>query len=390
MNSFKCDHPECGNIFRTNNPESCPKCNSVDFSNINIKSNKGFVKYGILILLIGAGLFFLKNDNNPNTESNIVKVEGNNENVEDSKLNIDVEPKIIEENNSDIFTEKVETPTTKKTVKTKKEIPLKEEILTETEYWERGNKYYDEEKYLLAIKDFTQAINLSDYIYYDYYYQRGLSYFFADQEQNAINDFNQAIKLNQTADAYYYRADANSNLGNYNKAIEGFTECIKKDAYYDWAYYSRGKTKYLKGEYRSAINDLNIFIKVIPDFSWAYYYRGLSYSFLGDKNDRTQDGYYRDALDDYNSSLIHNPNSNNDLFLYRGEAYYVLEKYNKALVDFNYYINNVDGGNQDDYAFYLRSLVKEELSMDACTDIIKCCELGDSECCDYLIDIDCN
>ena len=38
----------------------------------------------------------------------------------------------------------------------------------------------------------------------------------------------------------------------------------------------------------------------------------------------------------------------------------------------------------------LRAWVKDELRKDPCPDYKKCCELGDSGCCDDLTDYNCN
>jgi uncharacterized protein YgiM (DUF1202 family) len=69
LSTYKCENPECGKVFRSNNPLSCPKCDTLEFSTIHIKSNKKLLVFGFLILLIGAGLFYLNNDESSNTES---------------------------------------------------------------------------------------------------------------------------------------------------------------------------------------------------------------------------------------------------------------------------------------------------------------------------------
>ena len=71
MSTYKCENPECGNVFRSNNPLSCPKCDTLEFSTIHIKSNKKLLVFGVLILLIGAGLFYIQNDLSTETDSNI-------------------------------------------------------------------------------------------------------------------------------------------------------------------------------------------------------------------------------------------------------------------------------------------------------------------------------
>ena len=58
MSTYKCENKECGKVFKSNNPLSCPKCDSLEFSTIYIKSNNKFLVFGSLILMIGLGLFY--------------------------------------------------------------------------------------------------------------------------------------------------------------------------------------------------------------------------------------------------------------------------------------------------------------------------------------------
>jgi tetratricopeptide (TPR) repeat protein len=58
MSTYKCENPECGKVFKSNNPLSCPKCDTLEFSTIHIKSNNKIFVIGFLILFIGVGLFY--------------------------------------------------------------------------------------------------------------------------------------------------------------------------------------------------------------------------------------------------------------------------------------------------------------------------------------------
>jgi tetratricopeptide (TPR) repeat protein len=63
MSTYKCENPECGNVFKSNNPLSCPKCDTLEFSTIHIKSNNKIFVIGFLILFIGTELFYFKKGN---------------------------------------------------------------------------------------------------------------------------------------------------------------------------------------------------------------------------------------------------------------------------------------------------------------------------------------
>jgi len=58
MNTFKCENTDCGHVFRSSNPECCPKCNSIEFSSHHVKSKKKFIIIGFLILLINLSLSY--------------------------------------------------------------------------------------------------------------------------------------------------------------------------------------------------------------------------------------------------------------------------------------------------------------------------------------------
>ena len=79
MSIFKCENKECGHVFRNKNPEYCRKCNSLEFSSHNIKSNNKLIVIGLLILLIGTGFILLKNKINitsyTNSKEKITKVD---------------------------------------------------------------------------------------------------------------------------------------------------------------------------------------------------------------------------------------------------------------------------------------------------------------------------
>ena len=72
MNIYKCENTDCGHFFKSNNPECCPKCNSLEFSSHHKKSRKKFIIIGCLILLIGASLFYIQRNNNLNKENNLL------------------------------------------------------------------------------------------------------------------------------------------------------------------------------------------------------------------------------------------------------------------------------------------------------------------------------
>lgn len=58
MYLYKCDNPQCGITFKSQNPEYCPKCNLLEFSSHQVKSKKKFIIIGFLILSINLSLSY--------------------------------------------------------------------------------------------------------------------------------------------------------------------------------------------------------------------------------------------------------------------------------------------------------------------------------------------
>jgi len=82
MSTYKCENKECGNVFRSNNPLSCPKCDTLEFSTVHIESNKYLLVFGFLILFIGAGFVYLKNDFQTTKVANLFQIEVNDSTCE--------------------------------------------------------------------------------------------------------------------------------------------------------------------------------------------------------------------------------------------------------------------------------------------------------------------
>ena len=80
-------------------------------------------------------------------------------------------------------------------------------------YYDKGVDYYNEEKYRLAIDEFTTAIRLNPNYTYAYVY-RGVAYDKLSQYQRAIEDYDRVIQLVPNfAMAYNNRGWAYQELG---------------------------------------------------------------------------------------------------------------------------------------------------------------------------------
>jgi tetratricopeptide (TPR) repeat protein len=112
--------------------------------------------------------------------------------------------------------------------------------------------------------------------------------------------------------------------GEYDLAIQKFTEVIRLDPKNALAYLFRGSTHRLKRDYDRAIADLNEAIRLGPNQEGLYNIRGLAYDDKGD-HDR--------AIADYNEAIRLNPKYAT-AYSNRGGAYYSKGQFDRAITDY--------------------------------------------------------
>jgi tetratricopeptide (TPR) repeat protein len=183
---------------------------------------------------------------------------------------------------------------------------------------------------------------------------RGILFAMRGDYDMAIEDFTEAIRLNpDMAGAYMLRGRALfasvsrvtsvgenfSGVGTmstggrvsaeqvriYDLAIEDLTQAIRLDPNSSVAYVERGRAYSDKGDYDRAIADYNQALRINPDLAVAYNNRGNAYYNKGD---------YDRAIADYTQALRINPNYSN-AYISRGNAYYNKRDYDRAIADYN-------------------------------------------------------
>jgi tetratricopeptide (TPR) repeat protein len=173
---------------------------------------------------------------------------------------------------------------------------------------------------------------------------------------SAIDACTKAIQANaDNSVAYFYRAHAYMDKGDYDKAIADYTEVLRLDQSVrgQTTYYYRGKAYLANGGIDMAISDftesINSFTGTLRMFDAgnnfvifnAYWERGFAY-FKNREYDR--------AIDDFNQA-IEIPITSEYTFLshsYRGDIYAERRDYDRAIADYNEAIR-LDPGFADPY-----------------------------------------
>jgi tetratricopeptide (TPR) repeat protein len=99
---------------------------------------------------------------------------------------------------------------------------------------------------------------------------------------SAIDNYTQAIASNpQDSKAYFQRAYLYVKVSEDDKAIADLTQAIGIDPRYKQAYYRRSFVYMIKGNYDEALADVNQAIEIAPEFTKAYYRRACIEMILG-------------------------------------------------------------------------------------------------------------
>lgn len=184
-------------------------------------------------------------------------------------------------------------------------------------YYDRGTQYYQEQKYDLAIEDFTKAIALNPK-FSDAYLNRGVSYKKKEQYTQALADYAKFIQLEPEEAVVYknqgiiYEIQKNyeSAIANYSKAIElggknyaelyifrgniylnnlekldlalaDYNMAVKLTAINASGYNNIGAVYGIKEEFSLAIENYTKAIEIDPKYLLAYINRADCYDAIG-------------------------------------------------------------------------------------------------------------
>jgi tetratricopeptide (TPR) repeat protein len=182
-------------------------------------------------------------------------------------------------------------------------------------YLNRGMARFELEDYQGSLSDFNQVLQINPNIA-EAYFNRGLSQVGLENYQEALSDFNHSIQLNPNyTQAYLNRGYTRLQLGDNDGSIEDFDQALRLDRPAAQAFFSQitptltddlntgdaenqqlakglviqGYRRYELGEYQAALNAYTQALELDPNNIEAYNRRSTVRSALGD---------YQGALED--------------------------------------------------------------------------------------------
>lgn len=143
----------------------------------------------------------------------------------------------------------------------------------------------------------------------------------------AVEAFTDAAEASPDfAEAYYHRGNARAFQRKYPEAVADFSRAIELDADYAEAYFSRATTHIDAGDEDQGLSDLTQAIEIDPAFMNAYFVRGVLYK---------KKGEIKKALDDFNYMIKAEPRQAHLGYLHRGMLFKEQGEINLALTDFS-------------------------------------------------------
>jgi tetratricopeptide (TPR) repeat protein len=143
--------------------------------------------------------------------------------------------------------------------------------------------------------------------------------------RKALEDLNRAIQMEPDySELYAYRAEARTNLGEWNGALQDCNRCIELAPTLAKPHFSKGRVFEVQGDYRSALQSYSRGLELDPEYPAAFYGRALAKGQLGD---------LQGALEDYSKALeldTHWP----DAFVNRALVYEKLKRPSEAIADY--------------------------------------------------------
>lgn len=173
------------------------------------------------------------------------------------------------------------------------------------------------------IKLYTQVIELEPNNL-DAYFFRALAKNDLGDYGGAIVDYSKIIVEEPDADTYYNRGNSRFSIKDFTGAKEDYAKAYMLDANFIDALYSLACVKFELGEYETAIKDFTKVIEKNPSLPKAHLLRAMAYTNLG---------LYKKAIEDYTAAILIEPSA--DHYFNRGAFFMDLKYFKEAKRDLN-------------------------------------------------------
>jgi tetratricopeptide (TPR) repeat protein len=219
--------------------------------------------------------------------------------------------------------------------------------------FDKGYYFYKDKYYKKAIDFLTIALNIREY--HAAFFFRACAYEDSGDYKNAITDFNKAIILKQDDATYlYFRGTLLVRLKRETDAFNDFSKAILINNFPD-AYKDRGNIYIRQGNYDMGIKDYKKALEYKPNDARMCY--NLALALKEGKNDNDSALYYYKKAIEYD-------NSQKEAYNGIGNIYYDMEKYNEAI---SYFSKAINLGNGISYynranAYYLLKQYKNAIA----------------------------
>lgn len=168
---------------------------------------------------------------------------------------------------------------------------------------------------------FTQVIELEPKNL-DAYFYRAIAKNDLGDYRGAIVDYSKIIVEEPDADTYFNRGNSRYSLKDFSGAKEDYAKAVMLDKTFIDALYSLACVKLDLEEYENAIKDFTAVIKQVPDNYNTYILRASAYKAMEQ---------FTKALNDYSTAILIEPSSNN--YYNRGVFLMDIRYYQDANVD---------------------------------------------------------
>ncbi|WP_072402916.1 tetratricopeptide repeat protein [Flaviramulus basaltis] len=206
----------------------------------------------------------------------------------------------------------------------------------------------------------------------DAYFYRAIAKNDLGDFRGAIVDYSKIIVEEPDADTYYNRGNSRYSIKDFTGAKEDYAKAYMLDENFIDALYSLACVKLDLEEYEDALKDFSSVLKVAPDQAKVYTLRAATYKALEN---------YQNALQDYSTSVLIEPNA--DSYYNRGVFLMDINYHKEANVDLT---ESIKLNKNNSYAYFYRGASNLLLGefLDAIKDFLKAIEFDSVDFDAYL------